>query len=74
MADRATDPNPAARDRRSHDSEKAGFSYRHTLRSARMPSKVEECTLERRKWWKLPVVGDVGVSESDNSDNSDKVY
>src|SRR6202522_4013544 len=35
--------------------------------------KKEEYTFERRKWWKLTVVGDVRVYVSNNSDNLDKL-
>jgi hypothetical protein len=52
------------------DSEAAGFST-DTLYKSHDALKIEEYTFERRKWWKLPAVEDVGVSNSGNSDNSD---
>jgi hypothetical protein len=57
-------PNPARVADIRRDSDAAGFSA-HTLYKSRDALKIEEYTFEHRKWWSLPVVGDVGVSNSD---------
>jgi hypothetical protein len=51
--------------------EQAGYSADSLYRS-RDALNVEEYVIDRRKWWKLPVVGDVGVGRAGISDNSDK--
>jgi hypothetical protein len=66
-------PNPAmVKDVRA-DSEKPenGKFAADTLYKAKDALGVEEYTFDRRKWWKLPAVGDVGDTTSDISDNSD---
>jgi hypothetical protein len=66
-------PNPVrVADIRS-DADKAEFSA-DTLYKAKDALGAEEYTVDRRKWWKLPAVDDVGVSDIDNSDNSDKPF
>jgi AAA domain len=70
MTERLT-PNPAMVKDVRRDAEQANFSPT-TLYGARDALGVEEYTLERRKWWKLPLVAIVGDSTSANSDNSDK--
>lgn len=72
LAERLT-PNPTpVKDVRT-DSDNASFSA-DTLYKSRDALKVEEYAVGRRKWWKLPVVEDVGVLNNGNSDNSDKPF
>ena len=66
-------PNPAAVVEIRRDAENAGFSV-DTLYRSRDALKLNEYMFERRKWWKLPLVGVVGVPAGDNSDNPDKPF
>ncbi len=63
-------PNPAAVVEIRKDAESAGFSV-DTLYRSHEALKVNEYTVSRRKWWKLPSVEDVGVLDNSNADNSD---
>jgi AAA domain len=69
LTDRLT-PNPAAVGDIRSDSDGVGFSP-DTLYRSRDALKVEEYTIERRKWWKLPAVEDPGTQDIGVSDNSD---
>jgi len=70
LTERLTNPAPVSDVR--HDAESAGYSA-GTLYQAKDAIKADEYLIERRKWWKLPV-GDVGVKDSGDSDNSDKAF
>jgi hypothetical protein len=67
LAERLT-PNPDQVKEVRSAAEKAGFSA-DVLYRAHDALKLAEYTHERRKWWKLPPVEDVGVRTSDNSDH-----
>jgi len=66
-------PNPGRVKDVRFDAEKAGFSA-DTLYRAKEALAVDEYTLDRRKWWKLPSVEVVGVPLPGNSDNPDKPF
>jgi hypothetical protein len=72
MADRLT-PNPAmVKDVRT-DADAAGFSA-DTLYKAKDAIGVEEYTQDSFKWWRLPLVEDVGDKLPANSDNPDNPF
>ena len=56
-------PNPAAVQSVRTESDKAGFSV-NILYKAKHELKVDEYVVGRGKWWKLPVVADVGDQQS----------
>jgi hypothetical protein len=66
-------PNPARVTDIRDAADQAGFPA-GTLYKAKDAIGADEYILERRKWWKLPVVDVVGVPPADNSDNSDKPF
>ncbi len=65
-------PNPAPVQELRTESDKAGFGA-NTLYRSKEELGVEEYVMERRKWWKLPVVQVVQDRNSDISDNPAKL-
>jgi len=60
-------PNPARVGAIRREAEQVPFAM-PTLYRSKDTLGVEEYTLEGRKWWKLPVDGDVGVTDPPGSD------